>query len=363
MAFRICHDGNRSGSGPVDRSRAHGKRIRDAGHGSTWHGPEVAFDIPHRPAAVPPTPAGQSFQDDLLQQLSTLQGVRSAALASGIPYSFYENRTAPVLEEKTVAQGDQAPVATAESVSPDYFRAMHIPLREGRSFHSGDTADTLHVAVVSESMARRLWPGQSAIGKGLKSEDRDSAAPWVTVVGIVGDIQHEIYDRSFRSILYLPYQQAPPHSLDFVIRSDSNPVQFAPYVRRIIRSLNSNLPVENLETLADLISSQASALQYVALLVAGFGILALVLSAVGVYALMANSVAERRREIGIRMALGALKWHVLHTVMRRAMVATGIGITGGVVLALAFARLLSDLIYGVSAWDTETFVFIPVLLA
>jgi len=87
------------------------------------------------------------------------------------------------------------------------------------------------------------------------------------VVGVVGDIQHEIYDRSFRSILYLPYQQAPPHSLDFVIRSDSNPLQFAPSLRRVIRSLDSNLPVENLETVAGMISAQASALQYVALLV------------------------------------------------------------------------------------------------
>jgi putative ABC transport system permease protein len=310
-----------------------------------------------------PLPRVKAFQDNLLQQLSSLQGVRSAALASGIPYSFYENSTALVLEEKMVGQGDQTPAATAESVSPDYFRAMHIPLREGRWFHAGDTSDTLQVAVVSESMARRLWPGQSAIGRRLKSEDRDSLARWVTVVGVVGDIQHEIYDRSFRSILYLPYQQAPPYSLDFVIRSDSTPVQFVPDVRRVIRSLNANFPVENLETLADLISSQASALQYVALLVAGFGILALLLSAVGVYALMANSVAERRREIGIRMALGARKWHVLHTVMRRAMVATGVGITCGVVLALGFARLLSTLIYGVSAWDTETFVSMPILLA
>ena len=214
----------------------------------------------------------RALQDTLLRQLSALQGVRSAALASGIPYSFYEDSTGLVLEEKTAAQRDQAPAAMAESVSPDYFRAMHIPLHEGRWFRADDTADMLHVAVVSESMARRLWPGQSAIGKRLKSADRDNAAPWLTVVGVVGDIQHEIYDRSFRSILYLPYQQASPHSLDIVIRSDSNPLQFAPSVRQIIRRLDSNLPVENLETLAQLISSQASSLQYVAFLIAGFGL-------------------------------------------------------------------------------------------
>lgn len=305
----------------------------------------------------------RAFQDNLLSQLSTLQGARSVALASGVPYSSYEDSTALILEEKVATQRDQAPAAMAELVSPDYFRTMHIPLREGRWFHAGDTPDTLRVAVVSESMAQRLWSRQSAIGKRLKSEDRDNAAPWLTVVGVVGDIQHEIYDRSFRSILYLPYQQAPPHSLDFLIRSDSDPLQFAVSVRRIIRNLDSNLPVENLETLAGMISAQASSLQYVAVLVAGFGILALILSAVGVYALMANSIAERRHEIGIRMALGAQKSNVLHTVMRRALVATSVGLTCGVVLALAFTRLLSSLIYGVTAWDSETFVVVPVVLA
>ena len=304
-----------------------------------------------------------AFQDSLLSQLSTLQGVRSVALASGVPYSFYEDSTALVLEGKGTTQRDQAPAAMAESVSPDYFRALHIPLREGRWFQASDHSETLHVAVVSESMAQRLWFGQSAIGKRLKTEDRENAAPWLTVVGVVGDVQHEIYDRSFRSILYLPCAQAPPHSMDFVLRSDSNPQQFAPSVRRIIRNLDSNLAVEHLETLAVKISAQASSLQYVALLLAGFGILALILSAVGVYALMANSVAERRREIGIRMALGAQKGNVLRAVMGRALVATGVGLACGVLLALACARLLSSLIYGVSAWDTETFVIIPILLA
>src|SRR5260370_10663118 len=207
------------------------------------------------PQSRPPQQV-RAFQDNLLSQLSTLQGVRSVALASGVPYSFYEDSTALILEEKVATQRDQAPAAMAESVSPDYFRTMHIPLREGRGFHAGDTPDTLQVAVLSESMVQRLWPGQSAIGKRLKSEGRDNATPWLTVVGVVGDSHHELYDRSFRSILYLPYQQAPPHSLDFVIRSDSNPLQFAPSVRRNIRSLDSNLPVENLQTLPATISAQ-----------------------------------------------------------------------------------------------------------
>lgn len=303
----------------------------------------------------------EAFEESLLLQLSVLQGVRSVGLASGIPYSFYEDNAALVVEGKDPAQTGQGPVAMTESVSSDYFRTMHIPLREGRWFEARDVPGARNVVVVSESMAQRLWAGQSAIGKRLSTVDRNHA--WLTVVGVVGDVQHEIYDRSFRSILYLPYQQAPPHSVDLVVRGDSDPLQFASPVRRIIHSLDSNLPVENLETLGVKIKTQASSVQYVALLVAGFGILALILSAVGVFALMANSVAERRHEIGIRMALGAQKWNVLCTVMRRALIATVIGLAWGVLLALALARLLASLIYGVGAWDTETFVVIPGLLA
>jgi putative ABC transport system permease protein len=316
-------------------------------------------DLPQSLAQQP----AKAFQDNLLSQLATLPGITAVASASGIPYSFYEDSRALTVEEKSANQRDQPPAAMAESVSPDYFRAMRIPLREGRWLNAGDTADRLRVAVVSASMAQRLWPEQSAIGRRFKFADGDSEVGWVTVVGVVADIQHEIYDRSFRSIFYLPYQQAPPHALDVVIRAGSDPLQYATPVRQIIDKLDSNAAVKNLQTLAQLISSQASSLQYVALLVAGFGLLALILAGVGVYAMMANSVTERRREIGIRMAVGAQKRNVLATVMRRALAATSIGIACGEVVALGLAYLLSSLIYGVNAWDTQTFVFTPILLA
>ena len=183
----------------------------------THHGAGVALDLSPRTAADPLPQQVKAFEDSLLSQLSTLQRVRSVGLASGIPYSFYEDNTALVVQGKEATQSDQAPAAMAESVSSEFFR-RDIPLREGRWFHTGDDLGAMNVAVVSESMARRLWPGQSAVGKRLKTEDRDNATSWLTVVGVVGDVQHEIFDRSFRSILYLPYQQAPPHSLDVVVR-------------------------------------------------------------------------------------------------------------------------------------------------
>jgi MacB-like periplasmic core domain len=191
MAFRFGYDGNRSGFGAADCSRAYGEGVRDPGHRSVQPGAGVCFDVPRRPTAIASTPQVRAFQDNLLSQLATLQGIGSVALASGVPYSSYEDSTPLILEEKVATQRDQAPEAMTESVSPDYFRTMHIPLREGRWFHAGDTPDALRVAVVSESMAQRLWSGRPPIGKRLKSEDRD--APWRTVVGVVGDIQHEIF--------------------------------------------------------------------------------------------------------------------------------------------------------------------------
>jgi len=303
-----------------------------------------------------------AFQDQLLQRFTAHPGVDSAALASGIPYSSYEDTSDLIVQGAAQPVPGQAPVAMSESVNADYFRTMRIPLREGREFNSGDTGSSLPVCIVSRSMAERLWPGQSALGKQLKFASSNSADGWVTVVGIAADVQHEIYDRSFRSILYRPYHQAPPRSVDFAIRAGSKPLQLAAAVRSEIRKLDPDLPVENVESMSELIASQASALQYVAALMAAFGALALILAAVGVYGVMANSVTERWREIAIRIALGAHSGRLLATVMRRALLFAAIGTTLGLLLALGLARLLSNLIYGVSAWDTDIFVLVPLLL-
>jgi len=301
------------------------------------------------------------FHDQLLQRLSGLPGVGSVGLASGVPFSFYED-TSDLIVQGSPAPG-QAPVAMSESINIDYFRSMRIPLREGREFNAGDTGSSLPVCVVSRSMAERLWPGQSALGKQLKVASPSSVDGWVTVVGVAADVQHEIYDRSFRSILYRPYQQAPRHSADFVLRAGNQPSQLAAAVRSDIRKLDPDLPVENLESMSELIASQASGLQYVSVLMAAFGVLALILAAVGVYGVMANSVTERWREIAIRMALGAHSGKLLAVVMGRGLFFAAMGTTLGLVLALGLARLLSSLIYGVSAWDTGIFVMVPILLA
>lgn len=168
---------------------------------------------------------------------------------------------------------------------------------------------------------------------------------------------------STASVLYLPCEQAPPRSADFVIRSEGDPLQFAETLCSQIRKLDADLPVERLESLGELIHSQASALQCVAGLMTGFALLGLILACVGVYGVMANSVTERWREFAIRMALGAHSSKLLFAIIGRALLYSAIGITAGVVLSLGLAKLLSSLIYGVSAWDTSTFLAVPILLA
>ena len=305
----------------------------------------------------------RALQSQIVVQMRALPGVRSAALASGIPYSSYDNSADLIVQDVPTFRSGRGPVAMINSVSTDYFRSMRIPLREGRQFDGSDTSGSLPVCIVSQSMAQRLWPGQSAIGKQLKPANAEAAAGWLTVVGIAADVQHEIYDRSFRSILYLPYEQEPARSSDFVIRAEGNPLQIAAAVRAEVRKLDVDLPVENLQSLSGLIRSQAAALQYVAALMAGFAVLGLILAVVGVYGVMANSVAERRRELAIRMALGAHSWKLLATIVARTFLFSAIGLTTGLAMSLGFARLLSSLIYGVSAWDAGTFFTVPILLA
>lgn len=201
------------------------------------------------------------------------------------------------------------------------------------------------------------------MGKQIKLSIPDVTGSWITVVGIAADVQHEIYDRSFRSILYLPNEQDPPRSADFVIRSEGDPLQYAAAVRSAIRKLDPDLPVERLQSLSGLIRSQASGLQYVAGLMGAFALLGLILAWVGVYGVMASSVTERWRELAIRMALGAPSGKLLFTIIGQAFLFSVIGMAAGLFLSLGLARLLSSLIYGVSAWDASTFLSVPILLA
>jgi len=321
----------------------------------------IHIDLPA--ASYGQTQEAKSFSDEALARLQSLPGVESVALASGVPYSFYDDGLPVRVQGQAEAPPGRFPTVMPESVSPGYFRTLHIPLREGREFEAGDTADSLPVAIVSKSMAQRFWPGESPIGKRLTLLQSRTPNRDVTVVGVVGDVLHEIYDHSFRSVLYLPYGQVPPHSMDFVLRANSRGLGILATAGAQIREMDASIPVTHVETMTQKIANQTSGLRYVAQLVAVFGIVASILSVVGVYSVMAYSIRERQGEIGIRRALGAQSRDVVLLVMRYGFLLTATGLVIGLLLALVLTRLVADLIYGVSSWDAAAFTAVPAMLA
>jgi putative ABC transport system permease protein len=304
----------------------------------------------------------RAFYRNALERILGIRGVESAAAASGLPYTFYDDEVSVRTEAQSAVPAEQLPLAMRVSVTLAYFRALRLPILAGRPFDAHDVAGTSPVAVVSDSMARRLWPGASAIGKRVQIAGAQTSQP-LTVIGVAGDTRHEVYDRSPRSVLYLPFEQAPPQAADFAVRVREDPGQIVPEVRSAIYLVDKNRAVERPESMEEKIRTQASSLRYIGSLMSVFAAVAVVLAALGIYGVMSYSVRERRREIGIRMALGARPGRVLGMALVRGMTLAGAGMAVGLPAALALARLLSDLFYGVGSWDPATFAIAPAGLA
>jgi putative ABC transport system permease protein len=221
----------------------------------------------------------------------------------------------------------------------------------------------MRVAVVSEKMARRWWPaGVSPIGSRLRMAAK-GPRPWVTVVGIVGDIEHSAIDHGLTPTVYIPCAQAPEREMDIGIRALVDAGSLAPAVRQVIRTLDAEQPITNLSTMTDLIRQEATAFLYMAALMGIFGLLALALSAVGVYGVTAFVISGQTHEIGIRIALGAQRGRVLGMLFRRGMAAAGAGLAIGLIPAYGLARLMRAAVFGVGVVGPAVLLGIPLVLA
>jgi putative ABC transport system permease protein len=306
-------------------------------------------------------PAQVRFYEQTLQQLETVPRIKSAAVVTRVPFGDGGLTDRFTVEGKP-AQPGELQAAHLESISSDYFRLMNIPLRSGREFADQDAADSTPVAVISEGLARRYWPGENPLGKKLKRGLEDSKNPWATVVGVVGEIKYDPWDRAEFPALYLPYRQAP-HSYSYVtIRTEGDPTSFIAAVRSRIASVDSDQPIFDIFTLDKVIRNQILGLSYVAVMLTVTGVIALVLAAVGVYGVMAYAVTERTHEIGVRMALGARPRDVLRLVLTRGVFITAVGLAIGLPISILLARLLASLLFGVAATDLATFFDITLLL-
>jgi len=308
----------------------------------------LSFSGDHDPA---------TYYHEVLDRLAALRGVTSEAAVTALPYSRHGGMSPVSLEGRTVEPGKR-PSASVESATPEVFRMLHIPLRAGRYPGSSDTSQTLRVAAVSETLARRWWPDGSAIGRRLRVGD----GPWVEIVGVVGDIERSVLDRSLVPTVYLPFAQSPEREMDIAVRTTGDARALAPAARGAVRAVDREQPIMNLNTMTNLIQQEAFAFAYMAGLMGAFGVLALVLSTVGVYGVMAYVVSGQTQEIGIRMALGAQRGTVLAMLFRRGMRTALAGLLVGMIPAFGLARLMRAAVFGVSAVSPAVFMGIPLVL-
>lgn len=302
----------------------------------------------------------RSFAGRLLPRLSELPGVAAAGVSSSVPYSFSGGDV--MQTEASQAPADAVrPFGYVVSADPGYFEALQIPLLRGRSFDARDRAGAPPVALVSDLLAQRLWPGEDPVGRRLRLGAAGNEGEWIEVVGLVPHMPQSGDSVDVPS-LYRPFEQAPTRFFSPVLRSTGDPMQFAGALRDSVMAVDANLPVYFLRTLEDWRRIAAFDLRLMAVLFGIFGGFAVLLAAAGLYAVLAYQVNQRVREIGVRRALGADDRGILRMVARQGAWQLGLGVGIGLLLALGFARLLSGVLFGVSTHDPATFIGVAGLL-
>jgi predicted permease len=313
-----------------------------------------------------PEPAQRSaFYTEMLGRVEALPGVRSAAVTTNLPLTFKGNSIGVSIEGRPDPGPGQRPSVVTRVVSPEYFRTMGIALMRGRQFGREDRADTPSVAVINETMARRFWPGEDPLGKRITPGAAGSTDPddWITVVGIARDVRQFELEAEPKPQMYLSYEQAAFFEPgDLVVSTEVEPLSLAGAVRQAVWSVDRDQPVSDIRTMQDVLSTSLARQRFSTLLLALFAAVALALAAVGVYGVMSYTVAQRTHEIGIRLALGAQGGDVLRLAVGQALRLVCAGAVVGLLGALALTRVMSSLLYGVSATDPATLAGISAVL-
>ena len=307
---------------------------------------------------------------ELMQRLQTQPGVQSVAAVSALSRSSEPPRQGIVLEQ---GQPNESPRANFQGITPDYFRAMGIALLKGRTFTERDVLEAPAIAIINETIAKRYFPDEDPVGKRLAMEgrtpgqpagpNRGASSPWTEIVGVVADTRKLNLRAETVPEVYVPYWQYPMQTPELLVRTNLPVVNAAAVIRDEINAVNKNLPAPTIQSMDAMLADVVAQPRFQTMLLTLFGLVALLLSAVGIYGVMAYSVSQRAHEIGIRMALGAEPRHVVKLVVGRGMLLVLIGVAIGLAGALALTRLMSGLLFAVSPTDPLTFAGIPLLLA
>ncbi|HWN99502.1 MAG TPA: ABC transporter permease [Blastocatellia bacterium] len=305
-----------------------------------------------------------AFFEQTLNRIAALPGVEAAGAVSALPFhdnSIDINGTFSV-EDRPPPPPGQEPSAFLTSVTADYFKAMGIPLRSGRLFTSFDRDSAPPVVLISETAARRFWPDENPVGKKIKlgfvaeSKVRE-------IVGIVGDARHDGLDSDPRTEVFLPHLQEPYGSMTYIVRTTAEPSMVLQAIKNEVWAVNKNLPFSSIATIDDLVSRSLGERRFNLVLLGAFAAIALALASIGIYGLMSFSTSRRTHEIGLRMALGAQSRDIIEQILKEGMILTISGLALGLIASIGLTRLLSSLLFGVSATDPLTFIAISIVLA
>jgi putative ABC transport system permease protein len=302
-----------------------------------------------------------SYQSKLIERIQQVPGVEAVATVFPLPISgescvfFYHPLDRPVPE------GGNFPGAHYYVISPDYFQVMHIPLIRGRGFSEADRQGAMRVAIINESMARQAWPNEDPIGRQFRIPNFPPMPDPLTVVGVGGDTKHESLHSQAPPQFYLSHLQWAQGTV-ITVRGKIDPESLALPVQREIARFDKEVPVYDVKTMRQRLTNSRAYQQKVTSLLTLFAAFALILTATGIYSVMAYSTSQRTQEMGIRMALGAKSGDILRMVLGEGLSFAVLGVGAGIVASLALTHLLSNLLFGVSATDPLTFVSIGLLL-
>ncbi|MBA3887356.1 MAG: ABC transporter permease [Acidobacteria bacterium] len=322
----------------------------------------LTMELALSPAAYGPAEAGDFFER-LLERLESLPGVEAAGATSGLPLTGNEHIAQVTIDGAPPPEPGHEMVADYRTVTNGYFTALRIPVHMGSLLPDPRGPEGPRYALVNQRLARTAWPGQDPIGRRLKLARHDVEAPWHIVTGVVGDTRHTALELELRPQVYTHQRQYPDGQMALLIRTAGDPGALAPSARATVAALDPAQPLSRMRPMADVLAGSVAERRFHMFIVGIFAALAVLLALVGLYAVIAYSVAERIHEMGVRLALGARPSSLLALVLGDGMKLIGTGLLLGLVAAVLLTRLLESQLYGVDARDVTTFVAVPTALA
>jgi putative ABC transport system permease protein len=306
---------------------------------------------------------GAAFQQQVLQRLQGLPGVESASLSMALPPSLLIMTNPFTVEGKPPAPGEAPPLAEQLLISPDYFKTLGIKLLHGRAFTEADNQNMPPIIIINKTFAETYFGDENPVGKRLQTGDYNPQSPFETIVGVVDDVKYTGLHAERKATMYTPFlQNLWWRSMYVAVRTEGEPLKAVAAIREEIGAVDKDLPLSNIKTMEQLLAESVTEPKALTTLFGLFGAVALVLASIGIYGVMSYTVSQRRRELGIRMALGAQKNQVLQLVIRQGMKLAVVGVGLGLLASFALTRLMESLLFGVSATDLVTFVVVALVL-